>query len=261
VWPDGSRHDDPPLLERVGRELRSFVIHDDPFEKLVEWKDEGPLNDEDESPNQRKSCTIGLDLGQAQDPTAAVVVEKAGDLYTAKYIVRYPLGTSYPAIVKDIDALRKHPDLQGSGDPVKYAAGYSGPGLDPILIVDRTGVGRAVADMIREVIPWHLTEFVTLTTGKSETRTDRNDWNVGKINVIAAAQAVLASDRLIIPPSLPHAELLKKELRDYHVKITDAAHETFAARQGSHDDILIGLALALWWPEFQAQYYHGGGAY
>jgi hypothetical protein len=32
----------------------------------------------------------------------------------------------------------------------------------------------------------------------------------------------------------------------FEVKITPAAHETFNARQGQHDDLVLALACALW---------------
>src|SRR5262250_779870 len=85
---------------------------------------------------------VGLDLGQAQDPTALCVLERQPrtsaaqkPTETAYHIVglkRYQLGTPYTEIVADMTALFERPALQHS-----------------TLVVDGTGVGRAVVDMLR----------------------------------------------------------------------------------------------------------------
>src|SRR6516164_1145167 len=80
---------------------------------------------------------VGLDLGQTQDFTALAVLERqplsAGTAATAKadfalrHLQRFPLGTPYPAIISAVTTMRKTGPLNGAA-----------------LIVDQTGVGRAV---------------------------------------------------------------------------------------------------------------------
>jgi hypothetical protein len=51
---------------------------------------------------------IGLDLGQARDYTALVVLERpvsSGGCYHLHYLQRFQLGTSYPAIVPMVGRL------------------------------------------------------------------------------------------------------------------------------------------------------------
>ena len=59
---------------------------------------------------------IGLDLGQAHDYTALCVVEKIDDSKTTPYHVRYlerfPLQTTYPAIVERVAELMESPELR-----------------------------------------------------------------------------------------------------------------------------------------------------
>ena len=81
---------------------------------------------------------IGLDLGQAQDPTALAVIERRGDAKTGvchvPQLKRYPIGTSYGAIVEEMAGkMRQAPE-------------------GTRLIVDATGVGRAV--VMRARPPW-----------------------------------------------------------------------------------------------------------
>jgi hypothetical protein len=55
----------------------------------------------------------------------------------------------------------------------------------------------------------------------------------------------LQSGRLRIGARLPHGATLQKELRDFRIKISKAANETYDAREGAHDDLVLSLAVAL----------------
>src|SRR5262245_41449398 len=116
--------------------------------------------------------TVGLDFGQAQDFTAVATVERrpapgpgGGSkhaLYQLRHLQRFPLGTPYTAIVPAVVQLLKKQPLRGSP-----------------LLVDATGVGRALVDMLRRegagsVIP------ITITGGQGVTETDDGDCRVPK---------------------------------------------------------------------------------
>ena len=108
---------------------------------------------------------LGLDLGQVNDPTAIAIVEKikeptgerittvrrrwtggAGgarfgettdvtvDKFHLRYLQRLPLGTSYPDIVRHVQEMLQRPELAKKTQ----------------LVVDATGVGRPVVDLLRE---------------------------------------------------------------------------------------------------------------
>jgi hypothetical protein len=49
-----------------------------------------------------------------------------------------------------------------------------------------------------------------------------------------------------VPAGLDHADTLKQELLDFRVHVTKAAHETYAAREGKHDDLVLALAMPAW---------------
>jgi hypothetical protein len=70
---------------------------------------------------------VGVDIGQARDPTALAVLEG----FAVRWVERMPLGTAYPLVVDRIAAVAR-------------AAG------DAPIAVDATGVGRAVVDLLRE---------------------------------------------------------------------------------------------------------------
>ena len=98
---------------------------------------------------------VGLDLGQAADYTALAVVqsgiEKSPEGGTERFLhlrhlERYELGTSYPDIADKVVALMRDERLSPEEyDPSRLRV-FRG---HPELIVDDTGVGRAVADLLK----------------------------------------------------------------------------------------------------------------
>lgn len=209
------------------------------------------------------SFIVGLDLGQIQDYTAVAVIEQqvyipplggwvsetaltgqllelwdkspqTRDLWEdaaptpppvyCRHLARWPLGTSYPTIVRDVIALVQTPPLKGCS----------------ILVPDATGVGQPVIDMLLHYAGVSMLP-VTITGGATATGT-----HVPKRDLISATQVLLQSGRLKIARSLPDAAILEAELANYRVKVTENLHETFNAREGEHDDLVLALALACW---------------
>jgi hypothetical protein len=173
---------------------------------------------------------FGLDLGQISDPSASVILEARGDgderTFDCRHIEPYKLGTSYPAMVKAVQALLAREPLAG----------------DCRLAIDHTGVGRPVFDMFVEA---ELRPIgITITGGTQWHKETWHQWHVSKIQLVSQVQRYLQSGRLRIGAKLPHAATLQ-ELRDFRVKISKAANETYDAREGAHDDLVLALAIAL----------------
>jgi hypothetical protein len=181
---------------------------------------------------------IGLDLGQSSDPTALVVVEQVNALitkqpsYHVRHIQRWPLGTPYPLIVHDVIALLQSRELK-----------------DAALVVDATGVGRAVVDLLRDAIRAARLNVsllaITITAGNTVTG-GGSEFGVPKLDLVAAVQVCLQTRRVRIARGLPEAPALERELLAFRVRITDSARETFEAASRHHDDIVLALALAIW---------------
>ncbi|MBT9156275.1 MAG: hypothetical protein DDT37_01260 [Firmicutes bacterium] len=183
---------------------------------------------------------IGLDLGQAQDYTAIAVVERVqeGGVWHChlRHIERFPLGTSYPAIVERVTAMTK-------AEPFAR---------NVVLVVDKTGVGAPVVDMF-EGVGVRL-EAVTITGGDTVTR-EADGYRVPKRDLVSVLQVLLQSERLKIAAGLSLTKMLQAELLNFKVKINiQTAHDSYGAwREGEHDDIVIAAALACWWVEHQAR--------
>lgn len=202
-----------------------------------------PLPWEDRPAEPEKPALIlGLDLGQAADPSALVVAErtKAADPddparrvshYKVRHIRRWPLGTSYVKVVADVAKLvrEKLPLCR--------------------LVLDASGCGRPVLDMIRrERLPLaQVAAGVVITAGHAETRDPVSGMNhVAKVVLINMLKVLLGQRRLKFAWLLRGTRVLVKELQNYRMKVTPAANETFSAREGEHDDVLLALAVAVW---------------
>jgi hypothetical protein len=184
---------------------------------------------------------VGLDLGQASDFTALAVLERPPPaptptpreepIYSVRHLQRFPLGTPYTTIVPAVACLLGTEPLKGCAT----------------LVVDQTGVGRALVDMLRRApVPGRMVP-VTITGGQAVTVAEDGSRHVPKKELVTCLQLLLQGRRLQVARTLPDAELLVRELQNFRVKITGAAHETFGAwRDGEHDDLVLAVALASW---------------
>src|SRR5215216_1663197 len=101
---------------------------------------------------------VGLDLGQSSDYTALAVVEKLegngassrdpGDRVSLhlRHLERYPLRTPYPEMAERVAALIRSDVLTVSTTDRMLREVR----VPPELVIDQTGVGVPVADLLRE---------------------------------------------------------------------------------------------------------------
>ena len=172
---------------------------------------------------------VGLDLGQSGDFTAVAVLEDGEEGYALRHLERFPLGTSYPDVVRQV-------------------VGLLGRCTRPVLVVDRTGVGRPVVDLLVEQAAAACTLLpVTITAGRTVSREPDGGLLVPKRHLVGALRGLVENRRLRVASSLPDAAVLARELRDFRVRRTDSGHEVFGAPgSGRHDDLVLAVALAAW---------------
>ncbi len=179
---------------------------------------------------------VGLDLGQAQDYTAITVLEKPekkGEQpeYHVRHLERLPLGTPYPSIVEYVAKLIQTPQLKGKTH----------------LIVDATGIGAPVVDMFKNAGLSPIA--ITITGGGSVTGSDSEGYHVPKRDLVGILQVLFQSGRLKVAEALPMAKVLIEELLNFKVKINiQTAHDSYEAwREGTHDDLVLSVALVAWY--------------
>jgi hypothetical protein len=186
-------------------------------------------------------------LGQSQDFTALAILERAeltGDWDAAqyafkkmaalhlRYLERIPRGTPYPEVVERVRQVTRSAELRGRCS----------------LMVDATGAGRPVVDMLRaaDLDPdcWMLPAIIT--SGYAETQSD-GYYHVPKRNLIVGLQVLLQRGALQIAEGIPFGGALMEELSQMRVRQTQKGHEQYGAwREGEHDDLVFAVAMAHW---------------
>jgi hypothetical protein len=76
-------------------------------------------------------------------------------------------------------------------------------------------------------------------------RDDVSLWSSFELN--RRLQALLHSEELRIAKGLPEAGTLVAELQNFRATISDTGYASFGARSGKHDDLVLALAISLWW--------------
>jgi hypothetical protein len=219
---------------------------------------------------------IGVDIGQRVDPTAIVVtqvLERLGrkgpsrqdrasqdrlyistrysgsavveyrtleTYYEARHIERIPLGTGYTQVAERVAQVVTSPALNG---------------CRIVLLVDVTGVGRPVYEMIFEAVsvlaggqgrsmPAGLRmRPITFTHGD---RYDRRGNSLGKAWLVSRLQALSQTHCIKLPPSHKEAMAMMKELQDYEIHVSQEANDTYGAfKVGTHDDMVTALGLSV----------------
>ncbi|MDQ3605582.1 MAG: hypothetical protein M3418_05280 [Gemmatimonadota bacterium] len=196
---------------------------------------------------------MGVDLGQAADFTAICILERQvpgprpldtyaqrrGERPTAepahyhgRHLERVQIGTPYPVIVERVAAMLQTPQLRGATD----------------LVVDATGVGRPVVDMMHRAGLDPIS--VTIHGGDAVSR-DGTGYRVPKRDLVGAVQVLLQTERLKFAAELRDVPTLVSELQNFRVKINlNTAHDSYAAhRERDHDDLVLAVAVAAWYAE------------
>lgn len=184
----------------------------------------------------------GLDLGQRQDFSALVLLERTvrpdgACTYALRHAERAPLHVSYTAIAAWVKDRLARPPVRGHVQ----------------LVADETGVGVGVMELLRQADIGAPLVPVMITAGSAvvpvETPGGRR-WHVAKSALISVVDALFDSGRLTIAAGLKDRPTLLDELRKFQRRFTQAANEQWGAwREGTHDDYVLALALACWWAE------------
>jgi hypothetical protein len=230
-----------------------------------------------------KRYSVGVDLGQASDPTAIAVIEKSivppetamfspvgrvaddrlveGDtVYDLVYLKRPKLHTPYDVIARHVAELCLKLEPKGAFDEIGQLT----------LAVDGTGVGRGVVDMLNaelrsrsakgEYVPRVDFRPVTVTGSNSTVRRPRSRrdyWSVPKKDLVFPAVTAFQQHKLRIAKDVTDKAALVRELTNYRRNINIATGNlSFEPwRESDHDDLLFAVALALWgWTQGKMQW-------
>jgi len=146
-------------------------------------------------------------------------------LYRIGYLARLPLKTPYPAVVEAIRRIIIN--LPRGAD----------------LIVDFTGVGRGIFDML---VDHGLNPIGVTMTGGFEVHRTGTIVTVPKSTLVSKLVAKVHAGELTVHKDLSDWPALKRELLNFRSGVTPAGQETWNARSGEHDDLVIATALCVW---------------
>jgi hypothetical protein len=207
---------------------------------------------------------VGVDLGQSSDPTAIAVIEhikgvldpnspierhtgtgtkpqKPSERVDVRHLKRLPLGTGYPVVVQHVKTLLARPPL--CGDP-------KGTIRPADLIIDETGVGRAVGDIFEAA--GLKPKRVSITAGSEVALAGRDRWHVAKTVLISTVDAMLHTGTLRFAAALTESGAMRDELLDFRRHLGTAGRATYQARTGKHDDLVLAVSIAAWWASRRA---------
>ncbi len=197
----------------------------------------------------REQYVLAVDLGQSNDPTAIAVLHhqefeqfnkalvakdprgarELVDTYDVRYLNRLPLGLSYVDQVAEVRRYLGRPPLRDNCE----------------LVIDDTGVGKAVGDLFDDA--GMEPTRVTITAGEKQSGfIGGKRWHVAKSLLISHLDARLHTGELRFAASLTEAGAMQEELKDFRRKVSAAGRYSFEARGGKHDDLVLAVAIGLW---------------
>jgi hypothetical protein len=195
----------------------------------------------------RIECLSGVDFGPAGQFTAVAVVKRTQGpanpgrppaQYAVRLLQRIPPGTPYGVVCDGLAGLFGGPPLRRSH-----------------LVVDHTGVGRPVLDLLRRTRIAARLCPVAITAGHSVVAEERGGWRVPRVELVSVLQVLLQGRRLRIAPSLPEAATLVRELSTFEAKPTKADADSLEHwRQGPQDDLVLAVATPCWYGERQLRH-------
>jgi hypothetical protein len=194
---------------------------------------------------------FGLDLGEARDYSALSIVRRtikvdqqrsgavvpdelkySPPVYQLIYLKRWPLHISYSKdVVQDVKRILEE--------------GWPGEEHKPYLVLDYSGVGRAVLDIFRQA---GMSPIGIHTSSGDRMHWIPGGFSVPKRDLIGVLTAAFQRNEIQIPAKLPDKKILLAELANFKIKVTAKGNDTYEhAKSTGHDDTVISLALALYY--------------
>jgi len=197
---------------------------------------------------------IGLDLGQAADYTAIAIAQIAALPAADRAANQAPNGglgrADFELLVRNATRLPlrlPYPQQVGIVADLVESCIEIGPTL---LVVDHTGVGRPVVDLLRASrIRCAIWPVTIATSAMQSPRRDpaTGEWVVPKKDLVGSLLLLAQSGRLRISREIALPRALEQELLAFRASISSSGRLTYEAwREGEHDDLVLALALACW---------------
>lgn len=187
---------------------------------------------------ERTEKTTGIERKEYLHEEGAYVIEEEWKgAYELRWLERPPLKTSYPDICERLQQMLFDTSLRGNAT----------------LIVDATGVGRPVVQMMEEMGLAPVS--VLVTGGTRESMDDDGIYHVPKKIIITSLQMVFQERRIKVAQDLELVPVFLQELDNFKMKKNvDTGNISYEAwRASDHDDLVFSVGLGAWYGERQAE--------
>lgn len=170
---------------------------------------------------------LGLKLGQPQEHSGLVVVEREGQQHTVRAIHRFPAGMDYTQIAKAVARA-----LSAEAVQKKH----------PRLYIDITGLGQPIRDLVYRRIRDLGCSLIPVVCNSGDTL-DRQarPWVVGKLYLLSQIKMLLQEGWLFLPET-DEARQLVAEIKTFQPTMT---MEESAFQIGTRDELATALGLAV----------------
>jgi len=151
----------------------------------------------------------GIDLGKLNDHSVIAVISHDGNLLKLIHLHEFPLSTPYSHVIGYIANANKRMQFEK-------------------LLIDQTGVGEPIQEELRNQDLQNI-EGITFTTQTKEA-------------LLTNLKLTMEQNRL----KLPYNRCLIEQINQQQYEYTKTGHLTFTHPQGTHDDQLWALSLAVY---------------
>ncbi len=138
------------------------------------------------------------------------------------------------------------PPIPKSSKPSAVSSAGAALAGKATLVVDATGVGSPVVEMLRRAGLRATIMPVVITSGGAPHLTQGN-YHVPRTELLSGLELLFEQNRLDIAASLPLWPVLKEELSALRrIASPDGRYRLVTAGAGTHDDLAVATALACW---------------
>jgi hypothetical protein len=198
---------------------------------------------------------MGLDPAQLKDWSALVITKRAwnedeNQNHYQIVAMNRKQHMPYNEIVDWVIRVFRDPQFWPNQDiPIQqtyYESKQPRIDSDPELVIDSTGVGRALWDMFRSK---GINPVGASITAGSGLNVANGVYSLGKSLLLGRFMAAWDAGKVKGNPDQSLWHVLEDEMAKYRIEFTKSGSITFNAPEGEHDDLLFAAALSIWWPE------------
>ena len=186
---------------------------------------------------------IGFDLGQKTDPSALAVLERISGVTDRYDPVTFNRLQQTHLIVRRLERFPLQLTYDDTARRLKRIIGELGDPRDITLLLDATGCGQPFVDILRRHQLGVLLSPISITSGGAVSYANGFQ-RVPKKDLVSAANYVLSSGALKIPPTLSGLDEFRQEMDAFRLKPSRSGSPTFRSSQS--DDLVMAFCLASW---------------